>query len=582
MKLAIKLSLAMGMLAALMTGLGIFCLLQMANISEQSAVITKGWMPRVALAEEMSIHASDYRIQQLQHIVAATPQEIAAAEKELIKLAGQFESKLDRLRTSLESSEASDILRQVEEVQTLWNAYRKASRGILALSEQNKKQEALAQLNGKARDAYLEIDRRLTNIITLATNGADAANMKSDHAYTGSRVMVISFLTIAVILAASLTLLIVRNTLRQLGRDPGVLDALAAEVANGRLDIEKDPNATGVYARVLIMVENLKKHIENARQESERAQEESRKAHEAMQQADAASKDAQAKRDDMLKAALQLEDVAHVVSSASTQLSAQIAQSEHGASEQAARVTETATAMEEMNATVIEVAKNAGNASEVSAATRQKAEHGASVVQEAVISIRGVQQASLALKDDMAKLSENAQAISQIMAVISDIADQTNLLALNAAIEAARAGDAGRGFAVVADEVRKLAEKTMASTADVGNAIKTIQDSAAKSMEQVDHTVENIEKSTELATRSGDALREIVSMVDNTADQVRGIATASEQQSASSEEINRSIVQVNTIAAETASAMQEAARAVSDLAQQAQVLTGLIEDMKNA
>ena len=168
------------------------------------------------------------------------------------------------------------------------------------------------------------------------------------------------------------------------------------------------------------------------------------------------------------------------------------------------------------------------------------------------------------------------------MAVISDIADQTNLLALNAAIEAARAGEAGRGFAVVADEVRKLAEKTMASTTDVGHAFKAIQDSAAKSMDQVDLTVGNIEKATELAIRSGDALREIVGMVDDTADQVRGIAAASEQQSASSEEINKSIMQVNTIAGETASAMQEAARAVSELAEQAQVLTGLIRELKNA
>ncbi|MEG1610847.1 MAG: methyl-accepting chemotaxis protein, partial [Bilophila sp.] len=189
---------------------------------------------------------------------------------------------------------------------------------------------------------------------------------------------------------------------------------------------------------------------------------------------------------------------------------------------------------------------------------------------------------SLALKEDMQKLNEQSQSISQIMGVISDIADQTNLLALNAAIEAARAGEAGRGFAVVADEVRKLAEKTMASTTDVGNAIRSIQQSAAESMTQVDNSAGVIEEATDLANQSGVALQDIVTMVDNTADQVRAIATASEQQSASSEEINQSITQVNTIAGETARAMEEAAKAVSDLAGQAQVLTGLIEDMKQA
>ena len=172
--------------------------------------------------------------------------------------------------------------------------------------------------------------------------------------------------------------------------------------------------------------------------------------------------------------------------------------------------------------------------------------------------------------------------ITRIMNVISDIADQTNLLALNAAIEAARAGEAGRGFAVVADEVRKLAEKTMASTNDVGNAIKAIQESTAKSMTGVDQAVERIGEANELASRSGAALEEIVATVEATGDQVNAIATASEEQSAASEEINQSIVQVNDMSRQTAEAMGEAAKAVSELAAQAQGLTALIQELKEA
>ena len=238
--------------------------------------------------------------------------------------------------------------------------------------------------------------------------------------------------------------------------------------------------------------------------------------------------------------------------------------------------------MNEMNATVQEVAKNAGSASAASAETREKAEAGAEVVAKAVRSIDQVHQMSLELKDDMTQLNEHAQDITRIMGVISDIADQTNLLALNAAIEAARAGDAGRGFAVVADEVRKLAEKTMASTQDVGNAIKAIQESTAKSMTGVDQAVERIGEATELASQSGQALQEIVATVEATGDQVNAIATASEEQSAASEEINQSIVQVNDMARQTAEATAEAAQAVSDLAAQAQGLTNLIQELKQA
>ncbi len=194
--------------------------------------------------------------------------------------------------------------------------------------------------------------------------------------------------------------------------------------------------------------------------------------------------------------------------------------------------------------------------------------------------ISQVQQQSMDLKRDMEDLGRQAEAIGQIMNVISDIADQTNLLALNAAIEAARAGDAGRGFAVVADEVRKLAEKTMQATSEVGSAIRGIQQGAQKNMDNVDRSVRAIEETTRLAQESGASLKEIVGLVDSATDQVRGIATASEQQSAASEEINRAVEQVSTISAETAQAMREAAKAVSELSNQAQVLRRLVEELK--
>ena len=331
------------------------------------------------------------------------------------------------------------------------------------------------------------------------------------------------------------------------------------------------------------MVENLKQLFADSEQKTREAHAATEEARQAMREAEEARKAAEgARREGMLSAAGQLEEVAAVLSSASTQLSAQIEQSDRGAAESATRLSEAATAMNEMNATVQEVAKNAGSASSASAETKEKAEAGAQVVEKAVRSIEDVHRMSLALKGDMAQLNAHARDISQIMAVISDIADQTNLLALNAAIEAARAGEAGRGFAVVADEVRKLAEKTMASTNDVGNAITAIQESTAKSMTGVDNAVERIGEANELASRSGAALEEIVATVVATGDQVNAIATASEEQSAASEEINQSIVQVNDMSRQTAGAMAEASKAVSDLAAQAQRLNELIIRMKEA
>ncbi len=122
----------------------------------------------------------------------------------------------------------------------------------------------------------------------------------------------------------------------------------------------------------------------------------------------------------------------------------------------------------------------------------------------------------------------------------------------------------------------------MASTQDVGRAIRAIQESSRDGVHRMDAAVDKVNLATEFSLRSGDALKEILGLAEQTADQVRSIATASEQQSASSEEIARSVEHVNTIAGETAQAMGEASKAVSDLAAQAQELARIIESLKRA
>ena len=198
----------------------------------------------------------------------------------------------------------------------------------------------------------------------------------------------------------------------------------------------------------------------------------------------------------------------------------------------------------------------------------------------AVRAIETVQQRILQVTQNMTELGQKAESIGTIMNVISDIADQTNLLALNAAIEAARAGEAGRGFAVVADEVRKLAEKTMTATKEVGEAIGGIQHGVSNNVRSVEQAVQVIDEATDLAKQSGAALGQIVSMSEVAADQVRSIATASEEQSSASEQINSAVEEISTISNQTSAAMNQSAQAVSELSLQAQELKTLIQDMK--
>ena len=272
--------------------------------------------------------------------------------------------------------------------------------------------------------------------------------------------------------------------------------------------------------------------------------------------------------------------VADRVAAAAEELSAQIEQSSRGAEEQNGRVQETATAVEEMNATILEVAKNASATAGSAELARDKARHGAQLVAEVETAVASIRDEAVVLTDNMQSLGQQAQGIGAIMEVISDIADQTNLLALNAAIEAARAGEAGRGFAVVADEVRKLAEKTMNATKEVGQAISGIQRGTSDAVARVERAVSRVATASDLAARSETALAEIVTVVEAAGDQVRSIATAAEQQSATSEEINRAVESISSIAAETSQAMHQSAQAVSDLARQAHDLNSLMAQLR--
>ncbi|QGY39905.1 PAS domain-containing protein [Pseudodesulfovibrio cashew] len=277
----------------------------------------------------------------------------------------------------------------------------------------------------------------------------------------------------------------------------------------------------------------------------------------------------------------QADAISNQLASASEQISSQVEHSSQ-ASEKSSQLTAgVAVSVEEMNATVIEVARNASVASDISAQAKQEAEEGARIVDEAVKGISFLESQAAKLAEDMDALGKQADSIGGIMHVISDIADQTNLLALNAAIEAARAGDAGRGFAVVADEVRKLAEKTMDATKNVEDNIRAIQLSAEANVASTKDTVGVVATTVETVGKAGQALATIVDLSGQTSDNVRSIAAAAEQQSAASEEISRSTSEINVAADETSRAMHESAEAVADLARLAGELHKVMNGMRS-
>ncbi|WP_029459490.1 methyl-accepting chemotaxis protein [Solidesulfovibrio alcoholivorans] len=361
---------------------------------------------------------------------------------------------------------------------------------------------------------------------------------------------------------------------------------LARKVSRGDLEARPEGRFSGEMGELAgaldKMVTGLKTKIAEAEAMSQEANEEAKCAEAARAEAEKAQGMAEAaKREGMLEAAENLGLVIESIIAASGELETQVEHVRDGADHQRDRLREVVEAIAQMTATVLDVAKNASRAAQSAEDTKAKASAGSAVVEESMRSIDRVNTVSGNLKEAMAALGDQTQAIGRVMSVISDIADQTNLLALNAAIEAARAGEAGRGFAVVADEVRKLAEKTMTATKEVGQAVVSIQQSVAGNIHNVDQAAAAVSEATGLAGKSGDVLREILGLAEASAREVAGIAAAAEQQSAAAEQISKAMNEVSEVVETTSSGMHESAQAVHALADLSGDMDQIIVKLRN-
>ncbi|NWL17847.1 methyl-accepting chemotaxis protein [Pseudomonas umsongensis] len=257
-------------------------------------------------------------------------------------------------------------------------------------------------------------------------------------------------------------------------------------------------------------------------------------------------------------------------------LSAVTEQTNLEVSSQKEETEQVATAMNQMTATVHDVARNAEEAALAAQTADGKVDSGQQVVRQSMVRIEQLADSATSASSSIESLSAEIQNIGTVLGVIKSVAEQTNLLALNAAIEAARAGEQGRGFAVVADEVRALAKRTQQSTEEIERLVSALRAAAQASVQQIQSSGELVKLAVSDALQTESALGSIAAAVSLIQQMNQQIAAAAEEQSSVAEEINRSVTSIRASADQSSLAMQGNAASSIELAQLGVELKGMV------
>ncbi len=266
----------------------------------------------------------------------------------------------------------------------------------------------------------------------------------------------------------------------------------------------------------------------------------------------------------------ELSNINESVASASTELAAVMSEAESNSQKELSEIEQVASAVNELSSTADNVSDNALAADKTARETNELAHAGLDIFAQ---STEASEKMASALTDAAVvvnRLKEQSEQINNVVEVIRGVSDQTNLLALNAAIEAARAGESGRGFAVVADEVRLLAARTQSSTQEIQTIIEALQEQSGLANDSMQSSLDMLELNKELTAKAGDALVGITESINAINDMNTQVATAAEEQSQVTQDINRNVVNMSELVNQNVTGISQSASASSELSRLAE------------
>ena len=590
MSLSVRTKLLAGFAVVLVltAALGVVAISKLGTINKSTDFQAHTVVPGVAVIGDINGITSDYRVAQLEHVIAEPGTEaMEAAEEAIADENGDMDVALKAYEPTI--TEPADR-EQFEAIKRHWEEYKKDSAPFLAFSREGKTGEAMSYLKGDSKKKFDVLSDEVLELVDWNEEFGDKAAKEADHVFTGARNLVIGLVIGALAIGLAVALLLSR----QIVAGANQMLTAAKGIARGELNQNVDSKSKDELGQTAQAFGEMIAYLRETAQ-----------AADAIGKGDLTVEVVPNSDSDELRVAMrnmsnslselvsELNSSAGTVSAASQQLTATseetskavteiataIGDVASGAESQVRRVSEVRDAMEETVAAVASSAKSAEEASLVADRARETADRGVAAAEQASSAMGSVQSNSQDAAKAISELADKSRRIGEFITTITGIAEQTNLLALNAAIEAARAGEQGRGFAVVAEEVRKLAEESQDAAGTISGLVQEIRNETERTVQVVEDGVKRTEQGSATVEEARAAFEAIGVAVSDMTARIEQIAAAAQQITATTERVSEDIIGVANVAESSSATAEQVSASTQETSASAQQISASAQEL---